>query len=221
MKLVKDILLYLLLIGVIAFWVGIAIVAPTYFLYDFKKHQKLHKTGLITQAKVIDRKYRPNSYHLKSTTSESRILTYTYQVKNENNQLQTYTTRKEVSPYLYSKEEVDIYYCKNEVDFSDIVHNRMYYKSLGTFLFIFTTIWCFGVFLWYIHKNEQEVGSVSKSKGFVIFFLGIFLVCMLLFSDLKKAIKVEFSHSMPASKETVDSVFRSSLKLNGLKKQRA
>jgi len=197
----KDIFLYLLLIGVIVFWVGIGIIAPAYLLYGFKKHQNLHKTGLITQAKVIDRKYRPSSHSLKTSTSVSRKLTYTYQVKDADNQLQTYTATNEVSPYLYSKDEVDIYYCKNEVDFSDIVHNGMYYKYLGTFLFLFVVIWGFGVFLWCLHKNEQETYSVSKPKGFGIFFLGIIIVCLLLFNDLKKGVEAEFGYGAPTSME--------------------
>ncbi|MFK7908614.1 MAG: hypothetical protein AB8B69_26020 [Chitinophagales bacterium] len=200
----KDIFLYLLLIGVIVFWVGIGIIAPVYLLYGFKKHQNLHKTGIITQAKVIDRKYRPSSHSLKTSTSVSRKLTYTYQVKNANNQLQTYTTRKEVSPYLYSKDEVDIYYCKNEVDFSDIVHNGMHYKYLGMFLFIFVVVWGFGVFLWCLYKNEQEINSVSKPKGFGIFFLGIILVCLLLFNDLRKAVNAEFGYAAPPPMEVIE-----------------
>ncbi|MGB1242368.1 MAG: hypothetical protein ACPG49_07595 [Chitinophagales bacterium] len=204
MELIKDAFWYLLFLAIIVFWVGIAVIAPVYLLYGYKKHQNLHQTGLITKAKVLDRKYRPSSNGLKTSTSVSRKLTYTYQVKNENNQLQTYTKTKEVSPYLYSKDEVDIYYCKNEVDFSDIVHNGMHYKYLGTFLFLFVVIWGFGVFLWCLHKNEQKTEYISKPKGFGIYFLGILFVCLLLFNDLRKGLEAEFGYAKPPSMEVID-----------------
>ncbi|MFK7908612.1 MAG: DUF3592 domain-containing protein [Chitinophagales bacterium] len=128
------------ILSTIIFWLiilstfgSLLVVFPIYLIWNYKKHQELHQTGITISARVLG---KSTSYSSKG--GDYHYITYKYSVPTHSHQVQEITIRKDVFRERYNShnqgDSIDIIYSPSEIEFSDIVGSTYYYVDRRMFI---------------------------------------------------------------------------------------
>lgn len=145
-----------------------------YCFQNWKKNQKLQKSGLVVKGIVLDKR------KTKVKAGYNYALNYSFEVKRENNK-KVYTKYKGVNSEIYyafdKKELIPIIYVDSNPDISDIMGNTHQRNTFYLFLildFLILSPFIVGLFLLIIPSSKKLIRLSS-------FILGVmFIIVMVL-----------------------------------------
>jgi len=114
---------------------SLLVAFPIYLIWNYKKHQELHRTGITISATVLG---KSTSY--SSRGGDYHHITYKYSAPTHSHQMQEITIEKDVFRERYNSHNqgdiIDIIYSPSEIEFSDIVGSTYYYVDRRMFIVI-------------------------------------------------------------------------------------